>query len=92
MSLVNAEMSFTLLAPCPPRPPDTPIVSGSTGRSVGTQQVTRDSQVVEDESSTGYEQGAALEGRDKGSILHIEADNFDGLDNWTWPGVVQLSS
>lgn len=31
--------------------------------------------MVEDESSTGYEQGAALEGRDKGSILHIEADN-----------------
>ena len=48
--------------------------------------------MVEDESSTGYEQGAALEGRDKGSILHIEADNFDGLTNWTWPGVVQLSS
>ena len=45
--------------------------------------------MVEDESSTGYEQGAALEGRDKGSILHIEADNFDGLDNWTCP-VVQF--
>jgi putative DNA primase/helicase len=37
--------------PCP----DTPIASGSTGRSVGTQQVTTDSQVVEDESSTGCE-------------------------------------
>ena len=47
--------------------------------------------MVEDESSTGYEQGAALEGPDKGSILHIEADNFDGLANWT-PGHVQLSS
>ena len=35
--------------PCP----GTPIVGGSTGRSVGTQQVTLDSQVVEDESSTG---------------------------------------
>ena len=45
--------------------------------------------MVEDESSTGYEQGAALDGRDKGSILHIEADNFDGLDNWTCP-VVQF--
>lgn len=45
--------------------------------------------MVENESSTGYEQGAALEGPDKGSILHIEADNFDGLDNWTCP-VVQF--
>ena len=48
--------------------------------------------MVENESSTGYEQGAALEGPDKGSILHIEADNFDGLANWTTPGHVQLSS